>query len=227
MRKAVQEIDLRRISADQHIPRALAGFDALRADQGVLLVSDHPPRAVLAHLQEERAGRFEWNVLESGPATYRIEVLRRPVEGPRQVRECLGEDHRRLDGILGEVERLVSARAFDEAGRRMSEFSCGLNRHIEIEERIMFPEFEDVTGGEFGPTNMMRAEHVEIRRFMAQAETAVQAGDGNVFARAVAGLRQVLGEHNLKEERVLYPMVDGGAGSEHQRDLLVRRMQAF
>ena len=56
---------------------------------------------------------------------------------------------------------------------------------------------------------------------------ALTAGNRDDLTRALSGLRAVLGEHNMKEEHVLYPMTDESTGSERAADDLVRRMQAF
>lgn len=227
MAQVMQEIDLRHVAAGRHIPEALAAFDALHAGERLVLIGDHIPRGVLAHLQDERPGAFDWNVLEGGPERYRVEVTRRLRAAPRDVEDCLGDDHRRLGLIFADIERLIAAQAFAEAGRRIHEFVCGMVRHIEIEERILFPEFEDVTGGEYGPTDALRADHVEIRRLLGQLEAAARSAAVPEFGRFMEDLRRLLVEHHVKEEETLYPMVDGGAGTAEQRDQLVRRIQAF
>jgi uncharacterized protein (DUF2249 family)/hemerythrin-like domain-containing protein len=227
MTQVMQGIDLRRLAAGEQIPEALAAFDALQGGERLVLVGDEIPRGFLAHLQQERPGAFDWNLLEGGPDRYRVEVVRRARARPRDVEECLGEDHRRLGRIFVEVERLIASGAFAEAGRRIPEFACGMFRHIEIEERILFPEFEDVTGGEYGPTNALRADHLRIRRLLAHLEWEAHAADHAACAHTLEKLRRILIEHHVKEEETLYPMVDGGAGTEELRDQLVRRIQAF
>lgn len=227
MTQVMHQLDLRRLAAGQHIAEALAAFDALQAGERLVLVADATPCGFLAHLQKERPGAFDWNLLEGGPDRYKVEVVRRLRARPRDVEDCLGEDHRRLGRIFAEVERQVAAHAFAVAAERIPEFVCGMIRHIEIEERILFPEFEDVTGGEYGPTDALRADHFEIRRLLAILDWEARVADAEGIARTLAKLRGILVEHHLKEEQTLYPMVDGGAGTEELRDQLVRRIQAF
>ena len=102
-----------------------------------------------------------------GPERFRVEIRRRTGEPFRTISDFLEYDHRRLDEILLDVERLIDRGALANAGERFAEFSCGFNRLIDVEERIVFPTFEQVTGMTGGPTVVMRAEHVEIRRWMA------------------------------------------------------------
>jgi iron-sulfur cluster repair protein YtfE (RIC family) len=146
----------------------------------------------------------------------------------RTVTEYLMTDHRRLDEMLAEAGSLFAEGDHEGAGRRFAEFSGGLDRHIGMEEEILFPEFERATGSASdGPTEVMRQEHVGIRCFVAAAAEAIRSRDAAGFSRAVAGLKQTLGQHNVKEEGILYPMTDSAAGDDRAREELVRRLQAF
>ena len=111
--------------------------------------------------------------------------------------------------------------------RTIAEFTCGLDRHIEAEEQVLFPDFERRTGMTSGPTVVMRAEHIEIRKWMAAAAAALDARDPAGFRDALGQLRDVLEGHNLKEEQILYPMADEAAGDLRAQDDLVRQMQAL
>jgi hemerythrin-like domain-containing protein len=144
----------------------------------------------------------------------------------RNVSDFLGGDHRRLEAILSAVEGLVESGAFVEAAARFAEFVCGLSRHIDMEETVLFPAFEEKTGMANGPTPVMRAEHVEIRLLLGVLTGALAASDASAFSAADRQLHEVLGAHNDKEERILYPLSDRVAGGERERDELVRKMQA-
>jgi iron-sulfur cluster repair protein YtfE (RIC family) len=143
------------------------------------------------------------------------------------VSEYLGDDHRRLDAILKAVGTLVEAASFDEAASRFAEFSGGLSRHIDVEEQVLFPAFEQAMGRASGPTAVMRAEHVEIRQRMQRLEAALGTRDGNGARDAVDQLEAILGEHNLKEERILYPGCDRAAGDDRGRADLVKRLRDY
>lgn len=146
--------------------------------------------------------------------------------GLRTVSEFLGTDHRRLDAIFHQTVGLVSGGSFAEARGLFADFASGLIRHIEMEEGILFPFFEEKTGMTAGPTVVMRQEHAGIRRLLERIGSALSASDGAAFAAARGELLELLGAHNQKEEGILYPLSDRVAGSERERDDLVRRMQA-
>lgn len=223
-----RELDVRTLPPPRRHPEIFGVFDALKADEAFVLVNDHDPKPLLYQFQVERPGRFEWSVLEAGPTRFRIEIGRRAAEGARSVTECLKGDHRRLDAIVPEVQRLVGASSFPEASERFAEFVCGLGRHIDVEERVLFPTFEQMTGMTGGgPTVVMRGEHVEIRRQMSEVVVALKAADAAGAEESIHGLTETLAAHNMKEERMLYPMADQAAGNDRARDDLVKRLQAF
>lgn len=203
----------------------LRAFDALQPGQVFVLASDGDPRPVLRRLQSERPRQFEWSVLEAGPARYRIEIRRRNAAVPRDVSEFLGWDHHRLAGILAEVSRLVGNGAHADAPPLFAEFACGLNWHIDAEEITLFPAFEEKTGIFEGPTAVLRDEHRQIRRTMDEVADALRASDVAAAARAISALDDILGEHNIKEEQILYPMTDQAMVDGQARDELVNRIQ--
>lgn len=224
----LQELDVRSVPPPRRHAEIFALFDRLAANEAFILVNDHYPRPLLGQLQAMRPGCFEWNVLQAGPALFRVEIRRRAQEGPREVTEYLEADHARLDELIDEVGKLAQVGSFEEASARFAELICGLVRHIDVEEQLLFPELEERTGmTNRGPTFVMRQEHVEIRRLMKEVTTALEAPDGELAARSLAALIEILGAHNIKEERMLYPMADRALGNEQARDELVRRMQLY
>lgn len=222
------ELDVRSLPPPKRHPEIFGAFDGLKPGAGFVLVNDHDPKPLLYQFQTERPGQFEWSALEAGPTRFRIEIRRRATDGARSVTEYLQGDHRRLDAIVPEVRRLTTAGSFAEAIERFAELTCGLDRHIDLEEQILFPTFEQMTGmTSGGPTSVMRGEHVEIRRLMNEVVEALKAADAAKVEESLRGFTETLSIHNMKEERILYPMTDQAAGSDRARDDLVKRLQAF
>jgi hemerythrin-like domain-containing protein len=91
-----------------------------------------------------------------------------------------------------------------------------------MEERVLFPGFEAKTGQTMGPTQVMRAEHVQMRDLMGQMQAALAAEHEDTYLGLSETLNMLMQQHNLKEENVLYPMADRVLAAE--RDGLIGRM---
>ena len=222
-------LDARAIESAERPARVFAAFDALAPSESFVLVTDHAPRCMLPRFQRERPGRFEWSPLEAGPEVWRTEIRKRDTPGgtTREVTEALAWDHDRLDALEQEAFAARAAGDFEEARAIYRAFAHGLRHHIGFEEGVLFPEFEARTGlsPEAGPTAVMRFEHREIESLMARIEAGIGDPAATVDA-ARTEMHHILGEHNLKEEGVLYPGTDRLLTAA-ERDELVRRIQAF
>jgi hemerythrin-like domain-containing protein len=120
---------------------------------------------------------------------------------PRGLRRAL----QRRRGRRGEATRARPAR---------SAFSAALERHFGVEEGELFPAFERRTVMTDGPTEMMRMEHAEIRELLAQLRAALEAADATEFLGVADTLNILMQQHNLKEEQVLYALLDEALGGE-------------
>ena len=226
---AERELDLRDLSPAERPARALASFDALVPGQALVLIAADGVNDLLGRLQSERRGLFEWSVLSAGPPAWRIELARRAEDADalRGVNEALSWDHDRLDALEQAAFKRRAAGDFRSAVELYAEFAAGLRRHIGFEEGILFPTFEERTGfpPTAGPTAVMRAEHREIQELLGEIETGIADA-----AAPVEALRRrfhaVLGDHNVKEEEVLYPGTDEMLGAE-EADRLVAKIQKY
>jgi iron-sulfur cluster repair protein YtfE (RIC family) len=125
------------------------------------------------------------------------------------------QDHVVIDG---HVERALRAAAAGDAPalqREGGEFLRRLRRHIDMEENVLFPAFEQRTGMvAAGPSRQMRIEHEMMQPILADMQQAVAAQDGAGFERAARSLLEILQPHNVKEERMMYPMLDEATGAD-------------
>jgi len=70
------------------------------------------------------------------------------------VSACLERDHREIDAILNDVESLVRRGEPSGAEQLFGSFRGRLQRHIEAEEEILFPIYEQLSDND-GPTRVM------------------------------------------------------------------------
>ena len=220
-------LDARGKTTEAAAAEAVARFDALDPAERFVLVTADPATETLRRLQADRPGAFEWSPLVYGPPSWRTEIARRDAATTRErgIDEALSWDHDRLEALEAAAFAGRAAGDLQAAFDLYAEFALGLRRHIGFEEDILFPAFERLSGMPAGPTTVMRAEHREIERLLE----AIAGGIGDAAAD-VDGLRadlhRVLGEHNVKEEGVLYPMADNCLGAE-DADRMVAQIQKY
>ena len=120
----------------------------------------------------------------------------------------LSSDHERLDALLQEAGIRVADGRWPDAAESQALFERSMERHIRLEEEIVFPLFEARSGIVDGPTAVMRDEHRCMRRALAMMRAGIEAEDPAGFAEALSFLNSVRPDHDAKEERILYPMTD-------------------
>ena len=91
------------------------------------------------------------------------------------ISESMTNDHRRCDELFSEAEALVAKGDWSAASAGFDAFHQALEHHFEMEESVLFPEFEQRTGQSMGPTQVMRMEHIQMRQLVKELLQAVQA----------------------------------------------------
>ena len=134
------------------------------------------------------------------------------------------QDHARLDALFQEF--LANKRSNPEATEAAyRQFAAGLTRHILWEEQLLFPPFEAKTGmSGMGPTAVMRMEHRQIIQLLEAIRHKLERRD---LAKDTeeAALVALLGAHNLKEEHILYPLMDEHLSDEERRGIFAKMDQ--
>jgi len=140
------------------------------------------------------------------------------------IKEFLSADHSRCDEIFAQMEEkavksLVSAKKLCEM------FAEATEKHFQMEERVMFLEFETKTGMTQGPTAMMRHEHSQMRNLISQMLEAIDLNNKDKFFGLSETLMILLQQHNMKEEQMLYPMAEQHLSNES--DHILRMMESL
>ena len=122
--------------------------------------------------------------------------------------EVMTAGHRTCDEYFAAAEAAVADGDWPAAEQAWDHFTRVLDRHITgLEEELLFPAFEAVNGPA-GPTQMMRMEHDQMRTMVEQIRTALSARDRQEFLGLAETLMLLIQQHNMKEEQILYPMMD-------------------
>ncbi len=122
--------------------------------------------------------------------------------------DFMTDNHRQCDDFFAAAEEAVSQSDWQEATGHWQQFAEELEQHLQMEELVLFPRFEEATGATSGPTSMMRMEHQQMRSLVQQMGAALTAEDEEEFLGLSETLMVLMQQHNMKEEQVLYPMAD-------------------
>ena len=130
------------------------------------------------------------------------------------ITETMAADHRRCDELFSEAEEKIAKGEWPGGEQKFTDFLNAMEHHFEMEESVLFQDFEQRTGQAMGPTQMMRMEHIQMRQLFADMEQAMTAQDKERCLGLAETLMMIMKQHNMKEERMLYPMTDQAFGSD-------------
>ena len=117
-------------------------------------------------------------------------------------------NHRQCDALYAAAEEAVANQDWAAADAGWQAFTSELNTHItDREEGHLFPALE-AANGPAGPIAMMRMEHEQIRALVAQINDALAAQEQQRFLGLGETLMMLTQQHNMKEENILYPIMD-------------------
>lgn len=112
--------------------------------------------------------------------------------------DFMTEDHDRIDALLDAGR--------EGGGAALEAFASALARHIDWEEKSLFPALTAKAGAEAVPAaDTMRLQH---RDFTARIEEIRRSADSAERRRLFETLAEALSEHNFAEEAYIYPWMD-------------------
>ena len=118
------------------------------------------------------------------------------------------QNHRDCDALFVRVEASASEGNWDDAARDFDDYNNSVERHLVMEEQVLFPAFEAATGNTEGPTVIMRMEHEQMRGLLKVLKSCLDSQDQQQFLGLTETLMMLTQQHNMKEEQMLYPMTD-------------------
>ena len=139
------------------------------------------------------------------------------------LQQFMGGDHRHCDDLFYAAEEAARAGDADACRAAFASFDRSVRQHLDVEEQLLFPRFEDATGMRMGPTVVMRGEHDEFRELLLQMQQQLDQDDLQGFLGNADTFLILMQQHNLKEENVLYPMMDQALAA--QREQLINELQ--
>ena len=122
--------------------------------------------------------------------------------------EFMTSKHRECDDFFTEAEAAVAKDDWTLALAKWQNFALELTKHFSQEEEVLFPKFEQATGMTAGPTQVMRMEHQQMRALVQDLDNALAAKEKEEYLGLSETLMVLMQQHNMKEEMMLYPMIE-------------------
>jgi len=140
------------------------------------------------------------------------------------IKEFMSQDHSDCDEFFAQMEDAVASKD-GEALEKFEKFYDSLTNHFKMEEMVLFPMFEQKTGMTEGPTQVMVMEHEQMRKLLSDMEKAVESNDNDKFFGLSETLMILMQQHNMKEEQMLYTMIQDHLGDD--ADHIISRMRTI
>jgi hemerythrin-like domain-containing protein len=117
--------------------------------------------------------------------------------------------HRRCDALWAEVEEAANGSNAALLKIAVSAFVATTRRHLDIEERLIFPQLaEKMPGVAHGPIPVMLAEHDQMKALLGAMDEAARETSTQRVLNLGDTLLMFTQQHNSKEEGMLYPLCE-------------------
>lgn len=128
----------------------------------------------------------------------------------------MSHDHRECDIKFEDIESLVQEKNFEKASELFTVWKNVNLRHFEIEETILFPETANKMGGKIPPIMVMEMEHIQIKKCIDDMANAMELKNSDSFMGLADTCLIMIQQHNMKEEQILYPIIDRSLIAQQQ-----------
>jgi hemerythrin-like domain-containing protein len=130
------------------------------------------------------------------------------------ISDFMSNDHHACDELFASAEESVGNGDWAKANRDFSAFLAAMKHHFKNEEEVLFPAFDTKTGMDMGPTFVMRSEHKQMNKVFDDMLEALAEKDGDAYLGLSETLLMLMQQHNMKEEQMLYRMMDQHLAAE-------------
>ena len=141
----------------------------------------------------------------------------------------MNAEHDRLHDLWEQTTAALKAEEFERLHGVARDLVTAVERHINVEEQILFPAIESKSKSN-EPTNAMRLEHRQLEHMLERLKPLLTVAELWTGIGAVEGQEiepgALLRSHENKEHDVLYPLADQLLGVEEARALVTQMRTA-
>jgi len=128
--------------------------------------------------------------------------------------DYMAKTHVQCDELFAKAENLAAESKWSDLSAAFKAVVDEIERHLKREENVLFPAAERVMGSSGGPTQVMRMEHGQMRDLIESLSKVAALEDKDEFLGEAETLLVLMQQHNMKEEQILYPMIDRMLGEQ-------------
>jgi iron-sulfur cluster repair protein YtfE (RIC family) len=136
---------------------------------------------------------------------------------PDAIKKIMSQDHKHCDDLFTHLDSLVMEEKWKQAESQATIFIDHTLNHFKHEEEVLFPAFEAATDNISGPTMVMKQEHNQMRELFIELKQAVKDRNFDRYSGISETLNIFIQQHNMKEEGVLYPMIDNACHLDSEK----------
>ncbi|MBT4493372.1 MAG: hemerythrin domain-containing protein [Gammaproteobacteria bacterium] len=119
----------------------------------------------------------------------------------------MANSHASCDELLANAENLAVDQNWQKLTAVFESFVEETEKHFRNEEEILFPKTEGILPPG-GPVEVMKYEHRQMRDLIGNLREQLGKQDQAGFLGEIETLVILMQQHNMKEEQILYPMLD-------------------
>jgi hemerythrin-like domain-containing protein len=135
----------------------------------------------------------------------------------KKITEVMCEEHRRIEKILEEFEKLVHI-DFGSSKDAFNKFKWNLEKHLFVEEKVIFEVCNSDCGEEVSEIFDLMQEHGEIIGLIKEIEKKLFMN----FKPNLSVMKELLEKHVYFEENRFYPMLDKELSTERKQEIFER-----
>lgn len=97
------------------------------------------------------------------------------------ISDHMTSEHKHCDAFYLEAEKAASEGDWNTTRQAYEKFCQSMEQHFAMEEKVLFPDFEQAQGSEMGPTQVMRHEHEQMRSLIYATQQALDTENKDEF----------------------------------------------
>ena len=117
-------------------------------------------------------------------------------------------DHKRCDELFERAEACVPRGDWNATQSEFDVFLEAFQRHVRMEERVLLPAFQQCMKGADAAIALLRSEHRQILAMLERMSDTIKRRDKVEFLLHCETFAMLKKQHGMKEEEMLYPLLD-------------------